>query len=86
MVDAVITVEDDEHGSACNAISACLEIAETVVFATAEIVDQTIHQRQISLVMIPEELEFGVGGTDKKNSSSWLLHNYFERQRKIVGI
>ena len=32
------------------------------------------------------ELEFGVGGTDKKNSSSWLLHNYFERQRKIVGI
>ena len=24
--------------------------------------------------------------TDKKNSSSWLLHNYFERQRKIVGI
>ena len=33
MVDAVITVEDDEHGSACNAISACLEIAQTVVFA-----------------------------------------------------
>ena len=32
------------------------------------------------------ELEFGVGGTDKKNSSSWLLHNYFERQRKLVGI
>jgi len=32
------------------------------------------------------EMEFGVGGTDKKNSSSWLLHNYFERQRKIVGI
>ena len=32
------------------------------------------------------EMEFGVGGTDKKNSSSWFLHNYFERQRKIVGI
>ena len=32
------------------------------------------------------EMEFGIGGTDKKNSSSWLLHNYFERQRKMVGI
>ena len=32
------------------------------------------------------EFEFGIGGTDKMNSSSWLLHNYFERQRKIVGI
>ena len=33
VVDAVITVEDDEHGSACHAIERCLEIAQTVVFA-----------------------------------------------------
>ena len=54
MVDAVITVEDDEHGSACNAISACLEIAQTVVLPMVEIVDQIIHLRQISSVTIRE--------------------------------
>ena len=32
MVDAVVTVPDDEVGSACGAIAKCLEIAETVVF------------------------------------------------------
>ena len=32
MVDTVITVPDDEEGSACHAIAKCLEIAETVVF------------------------------------------------------
>ena len=30
--------------------------------------------------------EYGVGGTDKLNSSSWILHNYFNRQRKLLGI
>tara|TARA_B100001250_G_C19786434_1_gene784409 strand:+ start:680 stop:1150 length:471 start_codon:yes stop_codon:yes gene_type:complete len=89
MVDAVITVEDtsDEDGSACLAIERCLEIANSVVFANGG--DRTSGN-------IPElerfkddprvEFEFGIGGTDKLNSSSWLLHNYFERQRKIVGI
>ena len=32
MVDAVVSWEDDEVGSACGAIAKCLEIAETVVF------------------------------------------------------
>jgi len=31
-------------------------------------------------------LNMGVGGTDKLNSSSWILHNYFNRQRKLLGI
>ena len=30
--------------------------------------------------------EWGIGGTDKMNSSSWILHGYFERQRKLLGI
>ena len=89
VVDAVITVEDtpDEDGSACLAIERCLEIVDTVVFCNGG--DRTSGN-------IPElerfkddprvEFEFGIGGTDKMNSSSWLLHNYFERQRKIVGI
>ena len=87
MVDAVITVEDDEHGSACNAISACLEIAQTVVFANGGDRGSDNTPETDKFGNDPRvELEFGVGGTDKKNSSSWLLHNYFERQRKIVGI
>ena len=30
--------------------------------------------------------EYGIGGTDKMNSSSWILHGYFDRQRKLLGI
>ena len=29
---------------------------------------------------------YGTGGEDKMNSSSWILHDYFERQRKLLGI
>ena len=87
MVDAVITVEDDEHGSACNAISACLEIAQTVVFANGGDRGSDNTPETDKFGNEPRvEMEFGIGGTDKKNSSSWLLHNYFERQRKLVGI
>ena len=87
VVDAVITVEDDEHGSACHAIERCLEIAQTVVFANGGDRGSDNTPEMDKFGNDPRvEMEFGVGGTDKKNSSSWLLHNYFERQRKIVGI
>ena len=80
MVDAVITVEDDEHGSACNAIERCLEIAQTVVFANGGDRGSDNTPEMDKFGNDPRvEMEFGVGGTDKKNSSSWLLHNYFER-------
>mgnify|MGYP000211535947 CR=1 FL=1 len=32
------------------------------------------------------ETFWGIGGNDKLNSSSWILHNYFNRQRKLLGI
>ena len=87
VVDAVITVEDDEYGSACSAIERCLEIAQTVVFANGGDRGSNNTPEMDRFGNDPRvEMEFGVGGTDKKNSSSWLLHNYFERQRKIVGI
>ena len=73
MVDAVITVEDDEHGSACNAISACLEIAQTVVFANGG--DRTKGNtpemdtcRELDVTML-----WGIGG-GKIQSSSWLIN------------
>ena len=32
------------------------------------------------------QFKYGVGGEEKVNSSSWILHNYFNRQRKLLGI
>ena len=87
MVDAVITVPDDEVGSACGAIAKCLEIADTVIFCnggdrgksnTPEIIKYGNNSRV--------QFEFGIGGDDKKNSSSWILKGYFDRQRKLLGI
>ena len=86
MVDAVISW-DDEDDSACGAIAKCLEIAETVIFAnggdrgkvnTPEVDKYGDHPRI--------EFAWGIGGDDKMNSSSWILHGYFERQKKLLGI
>ena len=87
MVHAVITVPDDDEGSACGAISKCLEIAEKVVFCnggdrgktnTPEVMGYGQNHRV--------QFEYGVGGNDKMNSSSWILRGYFDRQRKLLGI
>ena len=86
MVDAVISW-NDEDDSACGAIAKCLEIAQTVVFANGGDRGSDNTPETAKFGDDPRvEMEFGIGGTDKKNSSSWLLHNYFERQRKLVGI
>ena len=86
MVDAVISW-DDADDSACGAIAKCLDISDTVVFCnggdrgkenTPEVVGYSDNDRV--------KFEYGVGGTDKLNSSSWILHNYFNRQRKLLGI
>ena len=86
MVDAVISW-NDEDDSACGAIAKCLEIAQTVVFAnggdrgkdnTPEIDKYDDHPNV--------QFAWGVGGDDKMNSSSWILHGYFERQKKLLGI
>ena len=86
MVDAVISW-DDKDDSACGAIAKCLEIAETVIFAnggdrgkgnTPEIDEYDVHPNV--------EFAWGIGGDDKMKSSSWILHGYFERQKKLLGI
>ena len=87
MVDAVITVPDDDKGSACGAIAKCLEISEQVIFCNG---GDRIKSN------IPEVLgysddprvyfKYGIGGEEKENSSSWILRGYFDRQRKLLGI
>ena len=86
MVDAVISWDDSDE-SAKGAIAKCLEIADEVIFCnggdrgkenTPEVMGYGENHRV--------KYEYGVGGTDKLNSSSWILHNYFNRQRKLLGI
>ena len=86
MVDAVISW-DDTDDSAKGAIKKCLEISDQVIFCnggdrgksnTPEVMGYGENHRV--------HFKYGVGGTDKVNSSSWILHNYFNRQRKLLGI
>ena len=86
MVDAVISW-DDANDSACGAISKCLDISDKVIFCNGgdriktnipEIEDYGDDPRV--------EFQFSIGGDNKMNSSSWILHGYFERQRKLLGI
>ena len=87
MVDAVITVQDDDQGSACGAIAKCLEIADTVVFCNGGDRGKTNTPEIDKYGEDPRvEFQFGIGGNDKKNSSSWILRGYFDRQRKLLGI
>ena len=87
MVDAVITVPDDDKGSACGAIAKCLEIAETVVFCNGGDRGKSNTPETELYGEDPRvQFEFGIGGDDKMNSSSWILKGYFERQRKLLGI
>ena len=74
MVDAVISW-DDTDDSALGAIAKCLEISEKVIFCNGGDRNKT---------NIPEamgygddhrvEFRYGIGGEDKLNSSSWILH------------
>ena len=86
MVDAVISWDDSDE-SACGAIAKCLEISDQVIFCnggdrardnTPEFDKYKKNDRV--------KFEWSVGGTEKMNSSSWILHGYFERQKKILGI
>ena len=86
MVDAVISYNDDDNSS-CEGISKCLDIAQTVVFCNGG--DRGHSNTPETMGFANNEnvlFEYGVGGTDKINSSSWILHNYFNRQRKLLGI
>ena len=87
MVDAVITVPDDDQGSACGAIAKCIEITDTVVFCNGGDRGKTNTPEVDKYGEDPRvEFQFGIGGNDKKNSSSWILRGYFDRQRKLLGI
>jgi len=78
-VDAVI-VFDDSDGTAIDAINQVLELypEDEIIFANGG--DRTLDNIP-EMVVESERLHFvfGVGGEDKKNSSSWILKDYKER-------
>ena len=86
MVDAVISWDDIDN-SACGAIKKCLEISERVIFCNGgDRIKSNIPEIQGYGDDPRVEFKFSIGGEDKMNSSSWILHGYFERQRKLLGI
>ena len=86
MVDAVISW-DDADDSALGAIAKCLEISEKVIFCNGGDRTKTNIPEQKGYDDDPRvEFQYGIGGEDKMNSSSWILNNYFDRQRKLLGI
>ena len=86
MVDAVVSC-DDEDDSACGAIAKCLEISENVIFCNGGDRIKTNTPEITGYGDDPRvEFKFAIGGEDKMNSSSWILNDYFNRQRKLLGI
>ena len=86
MVDAVISW-DDSDDSALGAIAKCLDISEKVIFCNGGDRTKTNIPELEGYCDDPRvEFAYGIGGEDKMNSSSWILHGYFERQRKLLGI
>ena len=86
MVDAVISW-DDTDDTGIGAIQKCLEISERVIFCNGGDRTKTNIPEIMGFADDPRvEFKYGIGGNDKMNSSSWILNNYFDRQRKLLGI
>ena len=86
MVDAVISW-DDADDSALGAIAKCLEISEKVIFCNGGDRIKTNIPEIVGYGDDPRvEFKFAIGGEDKMNSSSWILNDYFNRQKKLLGI
>ena len=86
MVDAVVSWDDSDE-SACGAIAKCLEISEKVIFCNGGDRIKTNTPEITGYGDDPRvEFKFAIGGDDKMNSSSWILNDYFNRQRKLLGI
>lgn len=77
MVDYVIDFDDDD-GTAIDAIDEVLKTTDDiVVFANGGDRNDTTTPEYIKYSKHPDvEFAFGVGGEDKKNSSSWILQEW----------
>lgn len=81
-VDSVVDFEDDELGSAINALNKIKEIypEDKIYFANGgDRNKENIPEMSVSGI----DFLFGVGGNNKRNSSSWILKNwqYYHEER-----
>ena len=84
-VDEVIDFDDDEHGSAINALHKVKKIYpnDQIFFANGGDRNQ-LNIPEMSVAGV--EFLFGVGGNDKKNSSSWILKEWqYYHEDRIWG-
>tara|TARA_E500000075_G_scaffold119078_1_gene118158 strand:- start:221 stop:814 length:594 start_codon:yes stop_codon:yes gene_type:complete len=85
MVDEVINFEDDEAGSASQALEKIKKLHpnDEIIFCNGgDRTKENIPEMQVSNI----SFEFGVGGEDKKNSSSWILKNFqYEKKERVWG-
>ena len=85
MVDEVINFEDDEAGSASQALEKIKKLHpnDEIIFCNGgDRTKENIPEMQVSNI----SFEFGVGGEDKKNSSSWILKNFqYEKEERVWG-
>ena len=81
-VDSVIDFDDDDIGSASNALTKVKEMHPNDIISFAnggDRNDSNIPEMAVNGI----EFLFSVGGDDKKNSSSWILKNwqYYHEER-----
>lgn len=85
MVDDVISFDDDQLGSCCNALKKVKEFYpnDRIIFCNGgDRNKNNIPEMQVEGI----EFEFGVGGNDKKNSSSWILKKHkFDGEERVWG-
>jgi len=78
MVDNVMLVEDDDTGGTTKAIGYILQVTtgKLIVANGGDRIDGDIPEQKVYGNHSEVEFVFGVGGEDKKNSSSWILKNW----------
>jgi cytidyltransferase-like protein len=85
MVDEVIGFDDDEHGSCSNALRSIKSQYpnDEIIFCNGGDRNQkNIPEMDIEGI----KFEFGVGGENKANSSSWILKKWqFDSEERIWG-
>jgi D-beta-D-heptose 7-phosphate kinase/D-beta-D-heptose 1-phosphate adenosyltransferase len=77
-VNEVVLVEDDDNGGTTKAIGYLLQTTtgKIIVANGGDRVDGNIPEQDLYSDCKDVEFVFGVGGEDKKNSSSWILKEW----------
>ena len=85
MVDRVVDFFDDDEGSCCNALEKIKKLYpdDEIIFCNGgDRNKKNIPEMNVEGI----RFEFGVGGNDKKNSSSWILkNNQYSNETRVWG-